>query len=1095
MDHCAALPYLLRKTNFRGRVFMTHPTKAVYYSLLKDFVHGNVGTIDEGLYSLEDLNASMDMIEVIDFYEVVMVSGIQISAYRAGHVLGAAMFRVEIHGLACLYTGDYSCVPDRCLPPADVPQARIDIVIVESTYGVRCHPPARQREQLLLRRIRESVSQGGRVLMPVVAMGRAQEILLLLDEHWHQNTDVQHVPIYQTVAMHKALSAYQTYVAALSTDLKRIYKDRNPFHFRHVQTLRSSAKLLDYSGPCVAMATPSGLQGAYHVTVLTRGAISRNTCIVCDFAVQGTLARQVMDAKPAHVTTKEGQNVPLRMAVHAISFSAHADFRQTSGFLEAVQPKHVVLVHGEREGMLRLADALKKAKEQGVGDWEVYTPSLAAAITIQQDPDLTIRIQGKLAEKDALVDGSTIRGVLVQDMQRFGSEMGGGGAGGGAKSDPIRGVERSQLMTPEDLSEFTKLLRGRVTQQQILSFKGVPFSAIRLALEIMFDGVREFGHLPVYAVRDDSSSSHDDGQDADREDQGTENPSSSSLTSSPVRRHRREARTLLIGRKVAITCLQSSDDAVRLYDGSGRDLKIQDTDQGRMNLSIDAIQTLSTDSAAGRLLKKSRLTSPLSSESPSLESPSSSSSKETSLQTTTLISGKTNSTSGDDVSLSPAAVRLPVIHDDLEILRQRNGIRDEVKVEKAEEEEDRKEGWEADDKLKDKLKEGISDVVNEEEKVGKEEDGENVDREPSVREKRGPNPNNHKSSTAAAIHSPDPKQVLGTTTVVLEWEGDRRSDLIADAVITTILQAIGPPPAMAAAERSRAEALAAGDLEAAAAAELEMFASLLGTQFGALSAEVDAARDVVILRMRDELNVTVRRGTGAVESVCDASLAQRIAKAAKRLLLTLRQLPVAEREEEEAAAASALGTRGKRGRGGVGEERRDGTREGEEDDWKREDSDSHSDSDSDSGLDSDSTSSSSSTSPRSSDEDSDAAQGDGVEEGRKVRKGQVVKEEGPAEEGGEEGGEAVKSEDEEEEQNPEEEDKEDMAVYIDEGSEGGAKDDEENEDGEEEGEVEERRGRLGNEAGEREEDGGDRQFQRDSVVDLMYGCTTGVPFE
>lgn len=265
LDHCAAVPYVTGHTNFKGRVLMTHPTKAIVHTLLKDFVKVSKGggtgaraavalcclintsavapsyllgcwqgfpsagqpaspprpvhapappspprhpflsphTLPplhppgEGLYTERDLDAAMERTEVIDFQQTLDLGGIRVTAYRAGHVLGAAMFMVEIGGMRLLYTGDYSRIPDRHMPAADLPEQRPHIVVVESTYGVSRHLPREEREQRFVQRIHAAVARGGRVLLPVVALGRAQELLLILEEYWERHPELHGVPIYQ----------------------------------------------------------------------------------------------------------------------------------------------------------------------------------------------------------------------------------------------------------------------------------------------------------------------------------------------------------------------------------------------------------------------------------------------------------------------------------------------------------------------------------------------------------------------------------------------------------------------------------------------------------------------------------------------------------------------------------------------------------------------------------------------------------------------------------------------------------------------------------------------------------------------------------
>ena len=93
------------------------------------------------------------------------------------------MFMVEIAGIKVLYTGDYSCEEDRHLLPARVPDMPVDILIVESTYGVQIHEPRLDRERLFTTTVQNIVKSGGRCLLPVFALGRAQELLLILDEY------------------------------------------------------------------------------------------------------------------------------------------------------------------------------------------------------------------------------------------------------------------------------------------------------------------------------------------------------------------------------------------------------------------------------------------------------------------------------------------------------------------------------------------------------------------------------------------------------------------------------------------------------------------------------------------------------------------------------------------------------------------------------------------------------------------------------------------------------------------------------------------------------------------------------------------------
>ena len=124
------------------------------------------------------------------------------------------------------------------------------------------------------------------------------------------------------------------------------------------------AMLAGTDADCVVLATPSMLQSGLSRDLFEAWCgDARNGVIIADFAVQGTLAREILGA-PETVLARSGERLPLRCSVDAISFSAHADFEQTSGFVDELAPPHVVLVHGEAGEMGRLQRALQAREAQ-----------------------------------------------------------------------------------------------------------------------------------------------------------------------------------------------------------------------------------------------------------------------------------------------------------------------------------------------------------------------------------------------------------------------------------------------------------------------------------------------------------------------------------------------------------------------------------------------------------------------------------------------------------------------------------------------------------------------------------------------------------
>jgi cleavage and polyadenylation specificity factor subunit 3 len=360
---------------------MTHPTKAIYKWLISDSVRvGNISSSAETrhvLYTETDHLSTFPRIEAIDYYTTHTVSSIRITPYPAGHVLGAAMFLIEIAGLNILFTGDYSREEDRHLVSATIPKGiRTDVLICESTFGTSTHHPRREREFELMREITRIIKNGGRALLPVFALGTAQELLLILDEYWSKHSEYQKVPIYYASNLaRKCLLVYQTYIGAMNDNIKNLWRERmaeaeakgevatsgGPWDFRYIRALKSLERFEDV-GPCVMLATPGMMQNGVSRTLLERWAPNKNNgVIITGYSVEGTMANIIKsqpETIPAIMTRGQGntrsfgqgqeqnQMIQCKLSVEEWSFAAHVDGPQNLEFVGEVNPSVVVsLVH------------------------------------------------------------------------------------------------------------------------------------------------------------------------------------------------------------------------------------------------------------------------------------------------------------------------------------------------------------------------------------------------------------------------------------------------------------------------------------------------------------------------------------------------------------------------------------------------------------------------------------------------------------------------------------------------------------------------------------------------------------------------------
>ncbi|KAH8699171.1 putative cleavage and polyadenylation specifity factor, 73 kDa subunit [Talaromyces proteolyticus] len=510
VDHSSALPYVLSKTNFKGRVLTTHATKAIYKWLIQDNVRvSNTSSSSDQrttLYTEHDHLSTLPLIETVDFYTTHTINSIQVTPYPAGHVLGAAMFLVSIAGLNVLFTGDYSREEDRHLIPAEVPKGiKIDVLITESTFGISSNPPRLEREAALMKSITGILNRGGRVLMPVFALGRAQELLLILDEYWERHPEYQKAPIYYIGNMaRRCMVVYQTYIGAMNDNIKRLFRQRmaeaeasgntsvsaGPWDFKYVRSLRSLERFDDVGG-CVMLASPGMLQTGTSRELLERWAPSeRNGVVMTGYSVEGTMAKQLLNepeqipATMSKVSAGPGSRtnpmadddqkvmIPRRCTIDEISFAAHVDGVENRNFIEEVGAPVVILVHGEKHQMMRLKSKLLSLNADKTVKVKVYTPANCDEIRIPFRKDKIAKVVGKLAEETQpsdLDESELMAGVLVQN-----------------------GFDLS-LMAPDDLREYAGLTTTTITCRQHLTLNSATMDLIKWALEGSFGVIEKFG--------------------------------------------------------------------------------------------------------------------------------------------------------------------------------------------------------------------------------------------------------------------------------------------------------------------------------------------------------------------------------------------------------------------------------------------------------------------------------------------------------------------------------------------------------------------------------------------------------------------------
>ncbi|CAB4064803.1 CPSF3L [Lepeophtheirus salmonis] len=149
LDHCGALPYMTEMVGYSGPIYMTHPTKAIAPILLEDMRRVAVERKGESnFFTSAMIKECMKKVVAVHLHQVIRVDeSLEIKAYYAGHVLGAAMFQVKVGNRSIVYTGDYNMTPDRHLGAAWIDKCRPDLLITESTYATTVRDSKRCRER------------------------------------------------------------------------------------------------------------------------------------------------------------------------------------------------------------------------------------------------------------------------------------------------------------------------------------------------------------------------------------------------------------------------------------------------------------------------------------------------------------------------------------------------------------------------------------------------------------------------------------------------------------------------------------------------------------------------------------------------------------------------------------------------------------------------------------------------------------------------------------------------------------------------------------------------------------------------------------
>lgn len=377
MDHSGALPLL--HTQFPGvPVYLTAPTLGLIEVLLRDSL--NIMRLraeherETPLYSQAAVDSLFDhVIPVTPSTPVALGrSGVTATFYPAGHILGASLVCLEgtEQGVTrrVIFSGDIAASDQRTVPGALPPrQLRPDVLVIEATYGDRLHAAREREEQALVELVTHTIEHQGHLLIPAFAVGRAQEILLLLLNRLRQHK-LAKFPIYVDGMVRSVCQVY-SHFPAYQTEATRwlIEHFGNPF-FGATDEIRPVVKPAEreailHGPPCVIVASSGMLSGGasafYAQTMIHR---PQDGIAFTGYQDEESPGQQLLDLADGRTNQIRlaGQTATVGCTVRKYSLSAHADGPEIARLVEAINPRQVVLVHGEGTARARLADLINR---------------------------------------------------------------------------------------------------------------------------------------------------------------------------------------------------------------------------------------------------------------------------------------------------------------------------------------------------------------------------------------------------------------------------------------------------------------------------------------------------------------------------------------------------------------------------------------------------------------------------------------------------------------------------------------------------------------------------------------------------------------
>lgn len=326
LDHSGFIPALYKHSKINW--FSTAPTQEICEVLWLD----SMKIMDRNLpYHLNHFKHAVKNFHPIPYDRPFHAGSTEVMFTDAGHISGAAITTLEYEGKRICYTGDFK-MQETQLHKGAKPVKDVDVLIIESTYSNREHPPRKEIEQQLMTEIRETVDNGGTALLPAFALGRTQELISVVRKY------DRNVPVFVD-GMGKGLSRIYLSYANYIKDAKAFRKALQSVNL--VSSIPERRRATAIPGVII---TSAGMLSGGPVLDYLFNLNSDSKIVFTGYSVEGTNGWKLLNE--GHIT-KDGQDLVVDMPVEYLDFSAHAGKSDLLKFIKAANPEKIILVHGD----------------------------------------------------------------------------------------------------------------------------------------------------------------------------------------------------------------------------------------------------------------------------------------------------------------------------------------------------------------------------------------------------------------------------------------------------------------------------------------------------------------------------------------------------------------------------------------------------------------------------------------------------------------------------------------------------------------------------------------------------------------------------